>query len=476
MDVIGELIARALATPDDDAALGDGPGRGRSGCAGSSRCIRTTSGPDVDAVAAVVRRRTARWRARSPDFEPRAGPGRDGRRRRATCSRTAACCWPKPAPAPARRSPTWFPPSSAASACSSPPAPRTCRNRSTSRTSRRCATALGVPFTATCMKGRAQLPVPAPARVTLTRRRRSARRPTHDVFLPIIREWAARTDDRRPRRARGSARGPAVLERGRRRPPKPASAPSARATTTASSPACASAPPNPTWSSSTTTCCAPTPRCGRARYGEVIPACSHAVVDEAHQLEDVATQYFGFASATTGSRSSRATSSGCAAPAASPTAGDRDEIAKAVDAAARSRPRVLRRARVRASRRAAGAAARSGCARPPTSLADTPRAAAAISTGALDVVEVDAGAAASRSRRRERRRRRPDRRRDDAATLARRAGRAARRAAVPAARRRPGLRLLRRVPRHAASSCAPRRSTSRRSCASCCSTGCARPC
>src|SRR5439155_16332622 len=29
-------------------------------------------------------------------------------------------------------------------------------------------------------------------------------------------------------------------------------------------------------------------------YGEVIPACSYAVLDEAHQLEDVATQYFGF--------------------------------------------------------------------------------------------------------------------------------------------------------------------------------------
>jgi len=28
-------------------------------------------------------------------------------------------------------------------------------------------------------------------------------------------------------------------------------------------------------------------------YGEVIPACSHAVLDEAHQFEDVATQYFG---------------------------------------------------------------------------------------------------------------------------------------------------------------------------------------
>ena len=30
-------------------------------------------------------------------------------------------------------------------------------------------------------------------------------------------------------------------------------------------------------------------------YGEVIPSCSHAIIDEAHQLEDVATQYFGLA-------------------------------------------------------------------------------------------------------------------------------------------------------------------------------------
>jgi ATP-dependent DNA helicase DinG len=33
-------------------------------------------------------------------------------------------------------------------------------------------------------------------------------------------------------------------------------------------------------------------------YGEVIPACGHAVVDEAHQLEDVATQYFGYSVST----------------------------------------------------------------------------------------------------------------------------------------------------------------------------------
>src|SRR4029079_12601364 len=28
-------------------------------------------------------------------------------------------------------------------------------------------------------------------------------------------------------------------------------------------------------------------------FGEVIPACTQAIVDGAHQLEDVATQYFG---------------------------------------------------------------------------------------------------------------------------------------------------------------------------------------
>ncbi|MEO8078383.1 MAG: DEAD/DEAH box helicase, partial [Acidobacteriota bacterium] len=33
----------------------------------------------------------------------------------------------------------------------------------------------------------------------------------------------------------------------------------------------------------------------QSEQGEVIPGCSYAVVDEAHQLEDVATQYFGLA-------------------------------------------------------------------------------------------------------------------------------------------------------------------------------------
>jgi ATP-dependent DNA helicase DinG len=33
----------------------------------------------------------------------------------------------------------------------------------------------------------------------------------------------------------------------------------------------------------------------QSAYGEVIPECAYVVIDEAHQLEDVATQYFGFA-------------------------------------------------------------------------------------------------------------------------------------------------------------------------------------
>jgi ATP-dependent DNA helicase DinG len=33
-------------------------------------------------------------------------------------------------------------------------------------------------------------------------------------------------------------------------------------------------------------------------YGEVIPSCGHAIIDEAHQLEDIATQYFGYSVST----------------------------------------------------------------------------------------------------------------------------------------------------------------------------------
>jgi ATP-dependent DNA helicase DinG len=84
-------------------------------------------------------------------------------------------------------------------------------------------------------------------------------------------------------------------------------------------------------------------------FGEVIPACSNAIVDEAHQLEDIATQYFGFSASTyrieelardlerlasptpgagaTGSGRGRATPG----PRNAVEHGDRDDLAKAID-------------------------------------------------------------------------------------------------------------------------------------------------
>jgi ATP-dependent DNA helicase DinG len=153
--------------------------------------------------------------------------------------------------------------------------------------------ALGVPFTATCMKGRANYL----CLHRLDQLSEGVGPAVHDVFLPIIREWSGRTEtgDR------------AELE---------------------------DLPEDlPFWnevSATAETCLgAECPRhddcyvtrmrqraaasdivivnhhllCADAAvrqsaYGEVIPACPNVVVDEAHQLEDVATQYFGKAIST----------------------------------------------------------------------------------------------------------------------------------------------------------------------------------
>jgi ATP-dependent DNA helicase DinG len=156
--------------------------------------------------------------------------------------------------------------------------------------------ALDVPFTATCMKGRANYLCLHRLDQLNDAQLNDARGPfaavAHDVFLPIVREWAGRTEtgDR------------AELE---------------------------DLPEDlPFWNevSATAETCLGTecPRyddcfvtrmrqraaasdvvivnhhllCADAAvrqhaFGEVIPACPNAVIDEAHQLEDIATQYFG---------------------------------------------------------------------------------------------------------------------------------------------------------------------------------------
>jgi ATP-dependent DNA helicase DinG len=153
--------------------------------------------------------------------------------------------------------------------------------------------ALGVPFTATCMKGRANYL----CLHRLDQLNDGAGSPAHEVLLPIIREWSTKTEtgDR------------AELE---------------------------DLPEDlPLWSdvAATAETCLGTecPRyeecfvtrmrqraaesdvvivnhhllCADASvrqsaFGEVIPACNHAILDEAHQLEDIATQYFGFSVST----------------------------------------------------------------------------------------------------------------------------------------------------------------------------------
>ncbi len=153
--------------------------------------------------------------------------------------------------------------------------------------------ALGVPFTATYMKGRANYLCVH----KLDQLSDGAGAPSHDVFLPIVREWAAHT-------ATGDR---AELE---------------------------DLPEDlPFWSevsAAAETClgqeCPRYDECFVTRmrqraaesdvvivnhhllcadaavrqnaYGEVIPACHRAIVDEAHQLEDVATQYFGYSVST----------------------------------------------------------------------------------------------------------------------------------------------------------------------------------
>ena len=260
-------------------------------------CGRRTAVADAFPTSSRERA-SARWRPPSP-----------------TRSRTAACCSPRPAPAPARRSPTSFPRSSAASASSSPPAPRTCRSRSSSRTFPRCARRSDMPFTATCMKGRGnylclhrleQLRTGVPRSSAAFGGR--GNEVTSDPAADHRRVGGAHRD-RRPRRARRICRRICRSGTRSRRSPRPVSAPSARAIDD-----CFVTRMRQRAAESDLVIVNHHLLCADAAvrqsaYGEVIPACRRAILDEAHQLEDVATQYFGIASATTASRISRATSS-----------------------------------------------------------------------------------------------------------------------------------------------------------------------
>jgi ATP-dependent DNA helicase DinG len=150
------------------------------------------------------------------------------------------------------------------------------------------AAALGIPFTATYMKGRANY-------LCLHRLDRVAEgtgSAPPDVFLPLIQEWAARTEtgDR------------AELDDLPENLPfwneVSATADTCLGTECPRYDACfvtrmrqAAASADLVIVNHHLLCADAAVR--QSAYGEVIPSCSCAVLDEAHQLEDVATQYFG---------------------------------------------------------------------------------------------------------------------------------------------------------------------------------------
>jgi ATP-dependent DNA helicase DinG len=270
--------------------------------------------------------------------------------------------------------------------------------------------ALGIPFTATYMKGRANYlclhklghltdGVNAPA--------------AHDVFLPMIREWSGRTDTGDRAELQDLPEDLAFWNE------VSATADTCLGTECPQFDDCFVTRMRQRAAASDVVIVNHHLLCADASvrqsaFGEVIPAFTRAILDEAHQLEDVATQYFGFSVSNyrveelardverLGVEDRKA----------------KDEIAKALDRlrdcaraffaelafAHRGEGRARNEERVRATGESLGAT----------------RDAAAVLTGALDLVE--ANLALLRPKRREQDEVVPDDEATDAATLARRAG------------------------------------------------------
>jgi glycine hydroxymethyltransferase len=217
---------------------------------------------------------------------------RDSPKRSARRCATGGSSSPRPARAPARRSHIFFPRSSWGVASSCPPARRTSRSSSSTRTSRCSRAALGRDLSVAVMKGRgnylcllryrsfADAGASAPRRVPIFRavehwsgrtstgdRAEIADMPDSTEFwrgdLGIERELH-RPDMSRLRRVLGHAHA-AAGHRGRHRRGQPP-------------PPCADLAVK------------------ESSYGEVIPPYDSVILDEAHLLEDVATQYFGVTS------------------------------------------------------------------------------------------------------------------------------------------------------------------------------------
>ena len=173
--------------------------------------------------------------------------------------------------------------------------------------------ALGIPFTATYMKGRANYlclhrldqidgTTRSASRVSDTGERRRRDEPglralSHDVFLPIIREWSGRTETGDRAELEDLPEDLAIWN------DVSATAETCLGGECPRYDDCFVTQMRQRAAASDLVIVNHHLLCADAAvrqnaYGEVIPACGHAVLDEAHQLEDVATQYFGFSVST----------------------------------------------------------------------------------------------------------------------------------------------------------------------------------
>jgi ATP-dependent DNA helicase DinG len=243
--------------------------------------------------------------------------------------------------------------------------------------------ALGIPFTATYMKGRANyLCLHRLDQLSGDTGDGALLAPSHDVFLPIIREWSATTETGDRAEIEDLPEDIAFWNE------VSATAETCLGTECPRYDDCFVTKMRQRAAASDVVIVNHHLLCADAAvrqhaFGEVIPACSHAIVDEAHQLEDVATQYFGFSVSTYRVEELARDVERLSALIVEPRA--RDQIGKAIDRlrdhsrafftelsyAHRSGDRPRSEERVRAT---------------PTSLLRASEAAADL-TGALDAIE-----------------------------------------------------------------------------------------
>ena len=149
--------------------------------------------------------------------------------------------------------------------------------------------ALGIPFTATCMKGRANYL----CLHKLDQLNDGVGPAVHDVFLPVIREWSRRTEVGDRAELEDLPEDLAFWN------DVAATAETCLGTECSRYDDCFVTKMRQRAAASDVVIVNHHLLCADAAvrqnaFGEVIPACSRAILDEAHQLEDIATQYFGF--------------------------------------------------------------------------------------------------------------------------------------------------------------------------------------